>query len=201
MTKRPSRFCVEINCLPAKSLRRSRNTRNSVVLCPNWHRAIILCMRAAAARTRNPRGEDRHGERGRICCDERTRSGEFVDDRRLDGERSGDRFRQTVLAINHLEGHLLSPFFNGDFQIKPNISLVVSGGHTISIQVGGLGDYRLIGRTVDDAAGEAFDKVAKMLGPVIPAVPRLKNMHATATRTGSIFRAACSIRKILVSAD
>src|SRR5438105_1740170 len=73
-------------------------------------------------------------------------------------------FGKPYLAINHLEGHLLSPFFNGDFQIKPNISLIVGGGHTMSIQVVGLGDYRLVGRTVDDAAGEAFDKVAKMLG-------------------------------------
>src|ERR1700716_623738 len=86
-------------------------------------------------------------------------------------------FGKPYLAINHLEGHLLSPFFNGDFQIKPNISLIVSGGHTISIQVGGLGDYRLIGRTVDDAAGEAFDKVAKMLGPGYPGGPEIEK-HA-----------------------
>src|ERR1700730_2969372 len=83
-------------------------------------------------------------------------------------------FGKPYLAINHLEGHLLSPFFNGDFQIKPNISLIVSGGHTISIQVAGLGDYRLIGRTVDDAAGEAFDKVAKMLGLGYPGGPEIE---------------------------
>src|SRR5437879_10657642 len=76
-------------------------------------------------------------------------------------------FGKPYLAINHLEGHLLSPFFggaDGDKQIKRNVSLIVSGGHTMSVLVGGLADYQLIGRTVDDAAGEAFDKVAKMLG-------------------------------------
>ncbi len=86
-------------------------------------------------------------------------------------------FGKPYLSINHLEGHLLSPFFNGDFQIKTNISLIVSGGHTMSIQVGGLGDYRLIGRTVDDAAGEAFDKVAKMLGLGYPGGPEIEK-HA-----------------------
>src|SRR6266404_7899036 len=76
-------------------------------------------------------------------------------------------FGKSYLAVNHLEGHLLSPFFgsaDGGEQIKPNVSLIVSGGHTMSVLVRGLADYQLIGRTVDDAAGEAFDKVAKMLG-------------------------------------
>src|SRR5438552_6521792 len=76
-------------------------------------------------------------------------------------------FGKLYLAINHLEGHLLSPFFvgaDGDEQIRPNVSLIVSGGHTMSVRVRGLADYQLIGRTADDAAGEAFDKVAKMLG-------------------------------------
>ena len=62
-------------------------------------------------------------------------------------------------------------------EIRPNISLIVSGGHTMSIQVVGLGDYRLIGRTVDDAAGEAFDKVAKMLGLGYPGGPEIEK-HA-----------------------
>ena len=54
------------------------------------------------------------------------------------------------LAINHLEGHLLSPFFDGDFQIEPNVSLIVSGGHTLLVEVRGVSDYRILGRTVDD---------------------------------------------------
>jgi N6-L-threonylcarbamoyladenine synthase len=77
------------------------------------------------------------------------------------------------LAINHLEGHLLSPFFS-DGEVKPNVSLIVSGGHTMLIRVHGLADYELIGRTVDDAAGEAFDKVAKMLGLSYPGGPEIE---------------------------
>lgn len=67
------------------------------------------------------------------------------------------------LAVNHIEGHLLSPFF-GDAEIPPHIALVVSGGHTLLLDVEGFGKYHLLGRTRDDAAGEAFDKVAKLLG-------------------------------------
>ena len=74
------------------------------------------------------------------------------------------------LAINHLEGHLLSPFF-GREGIARNVSLIVSGGHTLLVKVGGIGDYEILGRTVDDAAGEAFDKVAKLLGLGYPGGP------------------------------
>ena len=77
------------------------------------------------------------------------------------------------LAINHLEGHLLSPFFS-EAELKPNVSLIVSGGHTMLIRVHGLSDYELIGRTVDDAAGEAFDKVAKMLRLGYPGGPEIE---------------------------
>jgi N6-L-threonylcarbamoyladenine synthase len=82
-------------------------------------------------------------------------------------------FGKSYLAINHLEGHLLSPFF-GDGEVKPNVALIVSGGHTMSILVRALGDYEVIGRTVDDAAGEAFDKVAKMLGLGYPGGPEIE---------------------------
>jgi N6-L-threonylcarbamoyladenine synthase len=76
------------------------------------------------------------------------------------------------LAINHLEGHLLSPFFDGD--VEPNVSLIVSGGHTLLVEVRGVNDYRVMGRTVDDAAGEAFDKVGKMLGLGYPGGPEIE---------------------------
>jgi N6-L-threonylcarbamoyladenine synthase len=82
-------------------------------------------------------------------------------------------FSKPYLGINHLEGHLLSPFF-GEAKIKPNVSLVVSGGHTMSIFVRGVGDYEVIGRTVDDAAGEAFDKIAKLLGLGYPGGPEIE---------------------------
>jgi N6-L-threonylcarbamoyladenine synthase len=96
-------------------------------------------------------------------------------------------FGKPYLAINHLEGHLLSPFFPEDkpprlderpaLTIRPNISLVVSGGHTMSIFVRGISVYEIIGRTVDDAAGEAFDKVAKLLGLGYPGGPEIEE-HA-----------------------
>jgi len=83
--------------------------------------------------------------------------------------------RKPFLPINHLEGHLLSPFF-GESEIPPHVALVVSGGHTLLFDVQGFREYRLLGRTLDDAAGEAFDKVAKLLGLGYPgglAISRL----------------------------
>jgi N6-L-threonylcarbamoyladenine synthase len=86
-------------------------------------------------------------------------------------------FGKRYLGINHLEGHLLSPFFGVENGIKPNVSLIVSGGHTMLVVVRGLTKYEIIGRTVDDAAGEAFDKVAKMLGLGYPGGPEIEK-HA-----------------------
>jgi N6-L-threonylcarbamoyladenine synthase len=90
-------------------------------------------------------------------------------------------FGKRYLGVNHLEGHLLSPFFgvekNGDSDIKPNVSLIVSGGHTMLVAVRGLTNYQVIGHTVDDAAGEAFDKVAKMIGLGYPGGPEIEK-HA-----------------------
>ena len=83
-------------------------------------------------------------------------------------------FEKPYLAINHLEGHLLSPFFAPGGEIEPNVALVVSGGHTLLVEVVAVGDYRILGRTVDDAAGEAFDKVAKMLGLAYPGGPEIE---------------------------
>jgi N6-L-threonylcarbamoyladenine synthase len=83
------------------------------------------------------------------------------------------------LAINHLEGHLLSPFFSGSYEIEPNVSLLVSGGHTLLVEVRGLNQYRILGKTVDDAAGEAFDKVAKLLGLGYPGGPEIERRAAS----------------------
>lgn len=112
-------------------------------------------------------------------------------------------FAKPYLAVNHLEGHLLSPFFPhrhasaraplpegeedasapgegsllGEFsQVTRNVSLVVSGGHTMTVFVRGIGKYQIIGRTVDDAAGEAFDKVAKLLGLGYPGGPEIEKL-------------------------
>jgi len=91
-------------------------------------------------------------------------------------------FDKRYLAINHLEGHLLSPFFTErgpdgtKSEIKSNVSLVVSGGHTMTVSIRGPGNYQIIGRTVDDAAGEAFDKVAKLLGLGYPGGPEIEKL-------------------------
>lgn len=78
------------------------------------------------------------------------------------------------LAVNHLEGHLLSPFIYDADGAPPHLGLVVSGGHTLFIDVRGFGDYTLMGRSLDDAAGEAFDKVGKMLGLPYPGGPEIE---------------------------
>ena len=77
------------------------------------------------------------------------------------------------LAVNHMEGHLLSPFMNGHGPVRPCVSLIVSGGHTLLVRVRAAGDYEVLGTTRDDAAGEAFDKIAKMLGLPYPGGPEL----------------------------
>lgn len=81
--------------------------------------------------------------------------------------------RRPFLAVNHMEGHLLSPFMGGRGEVRPCIGLIVSGGHTMLVRVRGVGDYELLGRTRDDAAGEAFDKVAKMIGLPYPGGPEI----------------------------
>ena len=86
--------------------------------------------------------------------------------------------RRPFLAINHLEGHLVSPFL-GRGSVPPHTALIVSGGHTMLVEVAGLGDYRLLGRTRDDAAGEAFDKVARMLGLGYPGGPAIESLART----------------------
>jgi N6-L-threonylcarbamoyladenine synthase len=80
--------------------------------------------------------------------------------------------------VNHLEAHLLSPFF-GQREIPPHTAMVVSGGHTLLFDVAGFGSYRLLGRTLDDAAGEAFDKVAKLLGLGYPGGPAIERLAAS----------------------
>ena len=69
-----------------------------------------------------------------------------------------------VIPVHHLEGHLLSPLLADDKPEFPFVALLVSGGHTQFMAVRGIGDYTLLGESVDDAAGEAFDKTAKLLG-------------------------------------
>jgi N6-L-threonylcarbamoyladenine synthase len=81
-----------------------------------------------------------------------------------------------VLGVHHLEGHLLSPFLSADPPQFPFIALLVSGGHTQLMQVDSVGSYKILGETIDDAAGEAFDKSAKLLGLDYPGGPLLARL-------------------------
>lgn len=78
-----------------------------------------------------------------------------------------------AVAVHHMEGHLLAPMLEDDVPDFPFIALLVSGGHTQLVRVDGIGQYQLLGESVDDAAGEAFDKTAKLLGLDYPGGPRL----------------------------
>jgi N6-L-threonylcarbamoyladenine synthase len=81
-----------------------------------------------------------------------------------------------VLGVHHLEGHLLSPLLATERPEFPFIALLVSGGHTQLMRVDGVGRYTLLGETLDDAAGEAFDKSAKLLGLGYPGGPAISRM-------------------------
>jgi len=84
--------------------------------------------------------------------------------------------RRPAIGVHHLEGHLLSPFLSADPPTFPFIALLVSGGHTQLMRVQDAGRYELLGETIDDAAGEAFDKSAKLLGLGYPGGPALARM-------------------------
>lgn len=84
-----------------------------------------------------------------------------------------------LVPVNHLEGHILSVFLSGQPPEFPFLSLVVSGGHTSLYRVEGYGRYAELGRTRDDAAGEAFDKVSKLLGLGYPGGPEIDRMAKT----------------------
>ena len=81
-----------------------------------------------------------------------------------------------TMGVHHLEGHLLSPFLSVDPPEFPFVALLVSGGHTQLMQVDAVGSYTLLGETIDDAAGEAFDKSAKLLGLGYPGGPALSRL-------------------------
>ena len=88
----------------------------------------------------------------------------------------GAALGKPVLGVHHLEGHLLSPFLSADPPEFPFVALLVSGGHTQLMRVDGVGRYELLGETIDDAAGEAFDKSAKLLGLGYPGGPALSKL-------------------------
>jgi N6-L-threonylcarbamoyladenine synthase len=88
----------------------------------------------------------------------------------------GAALGKPVLGMHHLEGHLLSPFLSADPPAFPFVALLVSGGHTQLMRVDGVGRYQLLGETIDDAAGEAFDKSAKLMGLGYPGGPALSRL-------------------------
>ena len=86
-----------------------------------------------------------------------------------------------AVGIHHLEGHLLAPLLEPQPPPFPHVALLVSGGHTQLIEVRGIGDYEVLGDTRDDAAGEAFDKTAKLLGLPYPGGPELARLAQNGT--------------------
>lgn len=81
-----------------------------------------------------------------------------------------------ALGIHHMEGHLLAPMLEPEPPAFPFVALLVSGGHTLLVRVDGIGQYQILGESVDDAAGEAFDKTAKLLGLPYPGGPALARL-------------------------
>jgi len=86
-----------------------------------------------------------------------------------------------TIPVHHLEGHLLSPLLSSDPPVFPFVALLVSGGHTQLMRVTGVGEYELLGETLDDAAGEAFDKSAKLLGLPYPGGALLSKLAESGT--------------------
>ena len=81
-----------------------------------------------------------------------------------------------AIGVHHMEGHLLAPMLEPEPPQFPFVALLVSGGHTLLVRVDGVGQYRILGESVDDAAGEAFDKTAKLLGLSYPGGPALARL-------------------------
>jgi N6-L-threonylcarbamoyladenine synthase len=86
-----------------------------------------------------------------------------------------------AIGVHHMEGHLLAPLMEDDPPEAPFVALLVSGGHTQLVAVDTIGSYRLLGETLDDAAGEAFDKTAKLMGLPYPGGPQLARLAETGT--------------------
>lgn len=81
-----------------------------------------------------------------------------------------------ALGVHHMEGHLLAPMLEDNPPQFPFVALLVSGGHTQLVQVTGIGEYQLLGESLDDAAGEAFDKTAKLMGLRYPGGPEIARL-------------------------
>ena len=92
-----------------------------------------------------------------------------------------------AVPVHHMEGHLLAPMLEEDAPAFPFLALLVSGGHTMMVEVKGIGEYRIMGESIDDAAGEAFDKTAKLMGLDYPGGPLLSKMAENGTHGRFVF--------------
>ncbi|MGL5026999.1 MAG: tRNA (adenosine(37)-N6)-threonylcarbamoyltransferase complex transferase subunit TsaD [Shewanella oncorhynchi] len=92
-----------------------------------------------------------------------------------------------AIGVHHMEGHLLAPMLEDDAPEFPFVALLVSGGHSMLVKVDGIGRYEVLGESVDDAAGEAFDKTAKLMGLDYPGGPRLAKLAAKGLPAGYKF--------------
>src|SRR5208337_910137 len=101
------------------------------------------------------------------------------------GQALAFSLRKPIVGIHHHEAHLYSPWIladppRGDFtQFKPSVCLIASGGHTLLVQVAGFFQHRVLGSTVDDAAGECFDKIGKLMGLAYPAGAEIDRLAAS----------------------
>jgi N6-L-threonylcarbamoyladenine synthase len=109
--------------------------------------------------------------------------------------------RLPLVGVNHLEGHIYANFLAHPHLEPPFVSLVVSGGHTDLLHVLGYGRYRILGRTRDDAAGEAFDKVARVLGLGYPGGPQIEAAPGRGTPGPFLFPGPSSRMPPLTSAS
>ena len=87
-----------------------------------------------------------------------------------------------AIPVHHMEGHLLAPMLEDEPPEFPFVALLVSGGHTMMVEVNGIGEYTILGESVDDAAGEAFDKTAKLMGLDYPGGPLLSKLAESGTK-------------------
>ena len=90
-------------------------------------------------------------------------------------KKLGEEWKRPVVPINHMEGHIWSVLLNNQVEL-PALALLISGGHTELVEVKNFGEYKILGRTVDDAVGEAFDKVARMLSLPYPGGPEISKL-------------------------
>ncbi len=101
------------------------------------------------------------------------------------------------IGVHHMEGHLLAPMLEETPPQFPFVALLVSGGHTQLVRVDGIGEYRLLGESIDDAAGEAFDKTAKMMGLKYPGGPEIARVAEQGQPGRFILPKACNLVSVV----